>query len=111
MSDRTRLSRILSISRRKALSLCLATALASTATAHPIAHTETAFVDPNGLEIDGAGSVQSSTSSGTFDLALLAIWAAATLSLVGMAVSADRRHKGSLQAARERSSMPVQQET
>jgi hypothetical protein len=85
--------------RPKLLSLCLVTALAATASAHPIqstgssrppSHTDTAFIDPNGLEVDGAGAAESGFAFDTTDMTLLMIWIVLTLGLVGGALAAER---------------------
>jgi hypothetical protein len=105
MFDRTNTRPLLGNPRQKLIALCLATAVAGTASAHPISRVDTAnpadtsTIDPNGLEITDA--VNGSVTVGTFDLALLSVWAAATVGLVGLALAADRRSKEPLQAARE----------
>jgi hypothetical protein len=86
-------------SRPKLLSLCLVSALAATASGHPIsptgnprppADTDTGFIDPNGLEMDGAGAAESDFDFNTTDMTLLMIWIALTLGLVGGALAAER---------------------
>jgi hypothetical protein len=78
-------------SRQGLLSLFLASALAAGASAQTYPHADTAFIDPNGLELDGAGAVESAVSLETTDLTLLMIWIAFTAGMAGVAM-ADRRY-------------------
>lgn len=119
MSDKTRLNRLFNFPREKILTLCLATVLMSTVSAHPIpgpdklnptAHAEASFIDPNGLELEGAGSTENSVSLETLDLALLAIWASLTLAMIGMAVSVEEHPKRAKQASADPISIAVRQE-
>jgi hypothetical protein len=118
MSDKTRLNCLCNFFSEGMLGLCLAAMLVTTASAHqisgsdlnPTSHAESPYIDPNGLELDGAGSVQNPVSLETLDLALLGVWASITLGLVGIAVSVGQHRKRASQASRDPISVAARQE-
>jgi hypothetical protein len=97
MSIRTDLSRPFHNPRRKLLSLCLLAMIAAGASAHSAGSPDAtrqqgpAFIDPNGLEVDGAGSVESPVEVGTADLALLII--CITLGLGALTIAVIDQHR------------------
>ena len=92
--------------RQRLMSLCLLGVLATTGSARaeqssdtPSAPASMVAVDPNGVEVDGAGAVESNVSFEAADKTLLLIWAALALSLLGIAVADLRASKPSMNAA------------
>jgi hypothetical protein len=79
------------LNTRKLPSMCLLAVLATGASASRSA--DVIFIDPNGFEIEGAGSIQSALPSDTTDMTLLLISAALALTVVGFGVAEELRPK------------------
>ena len=93
--------------RQRLMSLCLLGVLATTGSARaeqssdtPSAPASMVAVDPNGLEVDGAGAVESNVSFESADKTLLLIWAALALTMFSIAVADLRGAKQSTSAVR-----------
>jgi hypothetical protein len=100
MLNRTNRHPCFTSSRRKLLSLCLLTALATTASATAeravgspsgTASSDAVSIDPNGLEMDGAGLLERALPSETTDIVLLMTCAALALAMAGIGVADARR--------------------
>jgi hypothetical protein len=101
MSNRTDRHPFFGDSRRKLLSLCLLTALATPcaqakqAVGNPNAtvSSDAVSIDPNGLEMDSASAIDRALPSETTDIVLLMICAALALAMAGIGVADERRPK------------------
>jgi hypothetical protein len=90
MSNRTNRNPFFSCGRRKLLSLCLLTVLATTASAQA-KQAVAVSIDPNGLEQDGTSAIERALPSETTDIVLLMICAALALAMAGIGVADERR--------------------
>jgi hypothetical protein len=103
MSNRTNRHPFFGNSRRKLLSLCLLTALATTASAQAehaagspsgTVSGDAVSIDPNGFEMDGAaGAIERALPSETTDIVLLMVCAALALAVAGIGLADEFRLK------------------
>jgi hypothetical protein len=99
--------------RRKLLPLCLLAMIAAGAPAHsadslnPTPEHIPAFIDPNGLEVDGAGAIDSAIEPETTDLTLLIICITLALAAMSIAVVDQHRNKQAVKKPEEADARPV----
>ena len=99
--------------RLKLLSLCMLAMIAAGAPAHsadslePTPQHNPAFIDPNGLEVDGAGAIYSAVEPETTDLTLLIICITLALAAMTIAVVDQHRNKQAVKKPEETTAGPV----